>query len=222
MLLSDLLKATTSYEGGFMIKLRYTWWWFLSDKCNSCCELAGIEKGKGLKSIFTNECKLRSILMKNDFDISKLTFIDNGWAYLDRTIVVDAYIRSLKQRLNHHFTFKLFKEYEEFKAYQQRNIEYVIDRMFFVNPSVNPTFSISMGVLYLPAVISPFAQMYLEEGIHPATPTSELEKCLFGGEYRLVYHEKREKGAEPIWAYVFERKMKLPYTRPRPYTTSEE
>jgi len=135
---------------------------------------------------------------------------------------VEQHIRSLKQQLNNYFTFKVFKEYEEFKAYQQRNIEYVIDRMFFVNPTVSPFFNVAMGVLYLPAVISPFAEMYIEEGIDPATPIKEIEKCLFGGEYKITYHEKRAKGVEPIWSYVFERKMKLPFTRPRPYTTSEE
>jgi len=199
------------------IKLRYTWWWFISDKCPECIELAGMIKGGGLKSLFVNRSKLGDILMQNGFDIANLEFINNGWAYIDRTVSVEAQIRNLTKQLSRKFNVNTYKIYEETKNLKKDGIQYFIDRMFFVDPAVAPYMSMSFGVKYIPAVISPFARSYLEEGINPQTPIEELEKLLFGGEYKLIYHTRKRLRTEPIWTYMFERKMKLPFTRPKPF-----
>lgn len=195
------------------IKLRYNWWWFLSDKCLECIELAGLVKGGGLRSLFVNPSKLREILMRNGFDIAGLKFINAGWAYIDRTVSVESQIRKLSK----NFDTTSLKMYEEAKKHKENGVQYFIDRMYFVDPSAAPYMAMSFGVKYLPAAVSPFAKTYLEEGISPQTPVEELEKMLFGGEYKLTYHSRKRLRAKPIWTYVFERKMKLPFTSPKPF-----
>lgn len=170
---------------------------FVMSSCPVCRRLSGyIEGDDDLKSLFTEDCKLKHILIRQMFDLSQPQY-GAGRVWFDRLrrgaqVNRDLGLRRAKPDARSDVDTKRFT-----RVVRDYGIEYVrqdifVDRVEFINIAhpANKHYAFRYQLKAVPTVLSPYAQHGIFRGL-PATETElEIERLLFVGGYTIKPAEK--------------------------------
>lgn len=172
----------------------YNWvrFWVL-DGCPVCRKLLGYEEGDvDLKTIFQEDCKVKSILKRRGFDLSQPNF-GHGRVWFD-SIKRGSQFRTdlaLKRLRSPNFfidleTKRLVKLASEYGIEVIRDA-LLIERFEAVNVShpVNRPLAYRYQIRVVPTVMSPYAPHGILRGLSAEEPELEIERLLFTGGSRI-------------------------------------
>lgn len=166
---------------------------FVLSGCPVCRALCGyIEGDEDLKSLFSAECKIKNILLRQGFDISNPQFRP-GRVWFDKLrrgsqINRDLGLRRARPDPRSDIDTRRFvRVVTDYGIDFVRN-EIFVDRVEFINIShpANKPLLYLYQVKTVPTVMSPFAQRGVFRGLAATEPELEIERLLFFGGYRIL------------------------------------
>lgn len=156
--------------------------WVLAG-CPVCRKLMGYREGdQDLKSLFSEDCKIKNILLKHNFDLSNPRY-GVGRVWFDRLERGYALRNSLVARRAHPDLQIDIETNRLAKVAEEYTIEYVSDVVFINRVSViNVSHPANESLIYryqlrvVPCVMSPFAPHGILRGLSAEEPEREIER----------------------------------------------
>ena len=188
----------------------------ISDVCPTCIHFYGMMPRMTLKSLFVNECAIRTILLNHNWNLKLYEHpFEEGIFWIERVSWTKDIIKQVATQLNEQYNKTVYLKFLRLKKDFEEGIHLQVERIFFMNTSLIPYIVYRFDEEYTPTIITPYNYV---SGIDPKTPIQELEKVFFSDEKaEVVYHEKKTKGGKKVWGYVYEKRMKAPDVSEKPY-----
>lgn len=189
----------------------------LSDRCPHCQKFAGLLPKGGLRSLFTNDCVLRRVLLQEKWDVGKLR-VDKNWvvnemkdtlesqesgeASLQKIYTTKNAIEDHVSKLEKSFSSRIFNKLKFLKQIEEDGYNLLIERIVFFNVSVK-TYQLYYTIeKYVPTIITPYT-VSGEFAVSENISDDNLRNLLFySSNYTAPKHEKYLSGGSVKWDSV--------------------
>lgn len=189
----------------------------LSDRCGHCQKFAGMLPKGGLKSLFTNDCVLRRVLLQESWNLvdlriekkwvysevkGRLISVESGEATLQKIYTTKNAIEDYVASLERSFSSRLFNKLKFIKKLEDDDYNLLVERINLYNVSVKTYQLYYTHEKYVPTIITPFT-VSGEFAVSEDISDNDLRNLLFySSNYNMSRHAKFLSGGSVKWDSV--------------------